>query len=117
MRKNTSKNGQEERERKQSEREEREARLNNVVVVKKTPASKSIPMLISKEQPKEEPMPVKAVKPDDPLAPIEALLAATRNVFELQQPEPLRRPFVVAGLRAVSEAIEKTITTMENSND
>jgi hypothetical protein len=71
------------------------------------------PMLIAQEQPKEMPMPVKAVKPNDPLTQLSELTETVRNMPT--QPEPLR-PFLVAGLRVVIAEIEKCISTMENTN-
>jgi len=66
---------------------------------------------VVKEKLIEKPIP-KAVKPNDPLTAIGNLLAATRSAYE-QQPEPLRRPFLVAGLRVVIKEIEKTIKENE----
>jgi hypothetical protein len=59
------------------------------------------------------PMP-KAIKPplNTPLEPIRALLDATGAVYETQ-PESLRRPFVVAGLRALITETEKVIAALE----
>jgi ProP effector len=60
-------------------------------------------------------MPVKAPQPNDPLAPIQALLDAVRTAFT--QPEPLQRPFAIAGLRVVMTEIEKLIKTMEPNGE
>jgi sRNA-binding protein len=98
----------EERERK---REEHERRNANVIVEKisSLPIAK-LPMMTVNVA-KETALP-KAAKPNDPLAPIQNLLNATRCVYE-QQPEALRRPFVVAGLREAIKEIEKIIAAME----
>jgi sRNA-binding protein len=107
---------QEERERKQEERERRNAHL--IVEAKRPTAEFNLPLSklpsLSVNNMKEMPMP-KAVKPDNPLAPIESLLDGVRHAYEL--PEPLHRPLVVAGLRVVISEIEKTITAMESNNE
>jgi hypothetical protein len=46
-------------------------------------------------------------------AAIEQLLNAVRTVLAEQQPEALRRPFAVAGLRVVIGEIERLIITLK----
>ena len=58
--------------------------------------------------------PKAAVKTNDALEPLQELLDATRNVYE-QQPEALRRPFVLAGLRVLISETEKVIAAMEGA--
>jgi sRNA-binding protein len=109
---------QEERERKQQEREKQNANLIVERIAK--PAESNLPIVklpmlnANINVAKETTMPVKAVKPSDPLAPIQTLLDAVRTAFE--QPEPLQRPFAVAGLRVVIAEIEKTIHHMEKTD-
>jgi sRNA-binding protein len=103
---------QEKHERVQQERERRNANL----IVEKIPTESNLPIAKPPIIPKGTmTMPVKAVKANDPLLPIQNLLDAVRGALE--QPEPLRRPFVVAGLRVLVSEIEKTITTMESNTN
>jgi sRNA-binding protein len=98
----------EERERKQ----EIEKRRHENVIVEKVPFVSTPPIAKPPTMAQNMPMP-KAVKPTNtPLAPIQALLDATRAVYA-SQPESLRRHFVVAGLRALISETEKVIAALE----
>jgi sRNA-binding protein len=101
---------QEQRERMQEERERRDANL----IVEKVATLSNLPITRPMPIPKETPMSVKAVKPNDPLTQLSELSEAVRNMQA--QPEPLR-PFLIAGLRVVIAEIEKTISTMEEKHE
>ena len=104
-------------DRKQEERERKQEQNANLIVnrITKTATSNSPISNPSILTVKETPMPVKTAKPgDDPLAPIQTLLDAVRGAFE--QPEALRRPFAIAGLRVVVMEINKLIQTMGENN-
>jgi sRNA-binding protein len=87
-------------ERKQ-EREERE----RLAQPEKTQL-KEIPMMRAAK-------PMKPTKPIDPVSSIQDLLDAVRAAL-LDQPEALRRPFAVAGLRVIITECEKTITSIND---
>jgi ProP effector len=98
-------------DRKQEKRErDEEQRKRNGFSVERLP---SPPIEKPPSMPQDVPMP-KANKPplNTPLEPIRALLDATGAVYETQ-PESLRRPFVVAGLRALITETEKVIAALE----
>ncbi len=107
---------QEERERRLEENERRNASL--IVETKKTTPDFNSPITklpMMNVNIKGMAMP-KVVKSNDPLAQIQSLLDAVHNAA-FEQPEPLRRPFAVAGLRVLVIEIEKTISTIESNTN
>jgi sRNA-binding protein len=103
-------------DRKQEERERKQEQTANVVVCRiAKPAASHLSVSNSLLTVKETPMPAKIAKPsDDPLAPLQILLDAVRGSFE--QPEALRRPLAIAGLRVVAAEINKLVRAMEEDS-
>ena len=89
------------KKRKREEREKRQQQERSVIVERPTASNLPNSATVGKDIPKETIMAVTPVKPSDPLASIQTLIDAVRKAT-FEQPEPLRRPFTVAGLCCIA---------------